>query len=760
MATKQEMLLKELVEAFNIESAERIQRLTDGLMQLEKVDAGINRDSIVEALFREYHSLKGAARSIDRTDVERICHSAESIFGLLKRKELNPVPELIEILFGSVDCIKNLIHAATAEAAIQAKSSSAILLEALNKAATGIFTPVAPIPAPIKEDNKKELPELSGGNNTIRVSLATLDNLMNQVEELRAIKLMAHQQNLELINLCRDISFYQKEVQKHQKFVRYVRRSQKQKVSENKAGLTNFTPITEKIVQSNENNFTFIKSINNRISNLSRFSEHYAQTVGMQVDSLFWGVKKLLMLPFSSAMDGLPKIVRDLSNDQGKQIDIEFDVDEIDVDKRILDEIKAPLIHLIRNCIDHGIETPTVRINKGKSPNASIKISVSQKSGQYVEIKLADNGSGIDANKLRETFKKNKIIPDEKLDKLSDIELLPFIFLSGISTKTMITDISGRGLGLAIVRETAEKLGGNITFETKKDIGTTFTLTLPIRLAAFRGVLVSTNKQLYILPSANIERVLLIKIDNITTMENREVINVNGEMISLVNLCDVISSPRSKHFVDVSDKRNIVILHSSGVKIAFIVDEIIGEQELLVKNLGRQLLQVKDVIGAAALGDGKLVLILDALGLLNTAVHTKYNVGINKYIDGNESLAKKRKILVAEDSLTSRLLLKNILESAGYDVKTAMNGADAFEQLVYGDFNLLVSDVDMPRMNGFILTEKVRSDKRLTGIPVVLVTSLESREDRERGIDAGANAYLVKKGFDQDNLLEIVSRLI
>ena len=337
---------------------------------------------------------------------------------------------------------------------------------------------------------------------------------------------------------------------------------------------------------------------------------------------------------------------------------------------------------------------------------------------------------------------------------------MPLIFQSGVTTSPIITDVSGRGLGLAIVREKVENLGGTISFETNLGSGTIFRIALPLTLATFRGVIIQLAEHLFVLPTANVERVVRISRDEIRTVENRETIELNGQVVSLVRLEEVLDLSRRKKPTHSIESQPAVVIASGEKRIAFAVDEILNEQEVLQKNLGKQLSRVRNVAGAAVLGTGNVASILNALDLIKSAVRMSSAAVKTALAPSEIKEAKRQSLLVVEDSITARMLLKNILETAGYAVTTAVDGIDAFTQLKSEEFDLVVSDVDMPRMNGFDLTIKIRKDKKLADIPVVLVTALESREDRERGIEVGANAYIVKSSFDQSNLQEIIKRLI
>ncbi|MCJ7693708.1 MAG: response regulator, partial [Sedimentisphaerales bacterium] len=361
---------------------------------------------------------------------------------------------------------------------------------------------------------------------------------------------------------------------------------------------------------------------------------------------------------------------------------------------------------------------------------------------------------------------KAELVSDDAASKLGAQEKLSLIFQSGVTTSSIITDISGRGLGMAIVQEKIGKLDGTITVESQPNIGTTFRLILPLTLSTFRGILVEAGNQFFVLPTINVERTVRVNKEEIKTVENRETIMIDGQIVLLVSLCKALgvpvrnngSSPNTSGTLTAANVLRVVVLAYVDRRIAFQVDEIIGEQQILVKKLGRQLRRVRNIAGAAVLGSGKVVPVINVSDLMKSAIRTEM-AAITA--SGEEKKSEKTyRMLVAEDSITSRNLIKNILESAGYEVVTSVDGADAFTKALTGEFDLIVSDVDMPRMNGFELTTKIRKNKRLGELPVVLVTALESRKDREYGIEVGANAYIIKSSFDQSNLLEVIQRLL
>jgi two-component system chemotaxis sensor kinase CheA len=450
------------------------------------------------------------------------------------------------------------------------------------------------------------------------------------------------------------------------------------------------------------------------------------------------------------------KAVRDLCYDQGKEAELILRGEQVEMDKRILDEMKDPLTHILRNCVDHGVQSPERRKASGKPERATITLAITQLPGNKLEIAVSDDGAGIDPRNVRESAIQRGLVSPEEAERMSEAEALGLIFRAEVSTSPMITEISGRGLGLAIVRERAEKLGGRVTVESQAGVGTTFRITLPAILATFRGILVETAGRLFVLPTAHVERVGRFTPDEVATVGNRETLSLDGAALALVWLDAVLQLENRKQ--ERPGKETFVVVRIGDDRIVFIVDAVRGEQEVLVKKFRKPLSRVRNIAGATILASGEIAPILNAADLLKSA--RRQDGGARPAAPTSPVAAQQKAILVAEDSITSRMLIRGILESAGYRVKTAVDGMDALTALRTDRFDLVVSDVEMPRLNGFDLTARIRADKKLAELPVVLVTALETREDRERGVDVGANAYIIKSSFDQSNLLEAVRRFI
>lgn len=748
---------KKLIGTFQVEAGDHLKNLTAGLLELEKPLSVKEQMGVIETVFREAHSLKGAARAVNMTDIEAACQSLESVFSALKKKAISVTQELLDLLHESVNAVETLLSFPEGERSFQAKHRMSTVIGHLNNASKGA---VPPSEQELRQEAAAQpsSSERSSVTDVVRISTAKLDSVLRQAEELLSAKLIARQRSAELQEIGVALGSWNKEWAKIRPLLRALDRPtgeypKSQGQSRRRAG-------EAMLMEFLDWNSSLIRSLEGKLSVMTSSAEGDERSLGGMVDRLLDDMKAVLMLPFASLLEIFPKLVRDLSRDRGKEIDLTMEGTEIEIDRRILEEMKDPLIHLVRNCIDHGIEEPSVRERKKKPIRGKVIISVAQQNGKRVAISVADDGAGIDLGNVCSTAVKLGIISQQEADKLSVEDILRLIFESGVSTSPIITDVSGRGLGLAIVREKAETLGGSISVETVADIGTTFRVVLPLTLATFRGVLVRVGEHRFVLPTGNVERVMRVEKSEVKTVENRETVPVDGQPVSFAWLADVLERPRDRSTDSSRKYVQVVVVSSPHKRIAFGVDELLNEQEVLVKNLGKQLSRVRNVAGATMLPSGNVIPILNIPDLMKSAVRMGGVAVTETPVAAQEERLQRKSILVVEDSITARTLVKSILESAGYDVKTAVDGADAFTQLRTGEFDIVVSDVDMPRMNGFDLTARIRADKKLSELPVVLVTALESREDRERGIDVGANAYIVKSSFDQSNLLEVVRRLI
>jgi two-component system chemotaxis sensor kinase CheA len=752
MDAKDKDFFKKLTATFKLEAEEHIKNISMGLIEMEESSSPEKQAELIETVFRESHSLKGAARSVNITEIEVLCQSMESVFAALKRHELALSVEMMDILHLAVNNLQKLLLAVDRERNSQEKAEVATTIKFLEDILKGVPTNLKKAELPKVENKETSVNVATEKDEVVRITTSKLESILMEAEELVSAKLAADHLVSEIQNLSNHLAEWDSQWTRISPNVRSFRKSQEtgDKLIKGKKISTEL-----RLLEFIDWNYGSIKSMEDDLVKLARIAKRDMHNLSNMTDNLLEETKRVLMFPFSSLVEVLPKLVRDLSREQGKDIKLVISGERIEIDRRILDEMKDPLIHLMRNCIDHGIEKPEERRRKGKSPQGTITIAISQKTNSSVEILVSDDGAGINTSDIRASAVKRGIITSDEADKLGEQETLSLLGRSGISTSPIITDISGRGLGMAIVIEKVEKVHGTISIETHPDRGTTFRITLPVTVAVFRGVIARLDERFFAIPTNNVERAVRIRKDIIKTIEDKETIQLDGHILSLVRLKDILELPYEESEKTSPDYVPVLILTYAEKELALLVDEVVNEQEILVKSLGPQLPRVRNILGVSIMATGKMVPVLNIADLMKSAI--KVTPGRTVTV---KTEAKKQSVMVVEDSITSRMLLKNILEAAGYYVRTAVDGVDAFNALKTNSFDLVVSDVDMPRMNGFDLTAKIRADKKLSELPLILVTALESREHRERGVEVGANAYIVKSSFDQSNLLETIRRLI
>ncbi len=765
MSQREEVFFQELLETFQGEATEHLQIVTNGLLELEKGVTGENRHNIVEAVFRSAHSLKGAARAVNLKEIEELCQSLENILAAMREGTCWPVIHQFDTLQRAINLLERLLtESATIDyqeivamkndlfQLFREGGSSQDVYAATNQ---GVVDDVQHKPdhkiSSIKDTVVPESSTMSGqktGMGTIRIATSKLDLVFRQAEEMLVVKLNGRQRIDELREILAEITAWDEQ------FIRTFQTSQYQPYTCNRDGSS--LGENSDVLAWFCNHNPLLKE---RLYALHRKLRDDQRLFSRMVDEHLHDMKKSLMLPFSSLLGVLPKMVRDLSRDYRKEVDLQISGSEIEMDRRILEAMKDPLIHLLRNSIDHGVEEEGERQRLAKPTQSILTVAVSQQEGNKICIVVTDDGRGINKKKVMQSARKLGRIPRDELENLDEHGVLDLSFQAGVTTSPIVTNISGRGVGLAIVKENVDKLGGKVSLVSEPGAGTACTIILPAIMASFRSVFVRVAERLFAIPARHVVKVLRIRRDSIHTIESRECVVVDDQNISLVWLSQLLGLtdlPQNK----MSKTLSILNLHAGNISMAFVVDEILWEDEGLVKGFGKQLTRVQNFLGVTILGTGELAPILNVADLMNLACMPSGQIAHNDNEKIEDGIKKVQSVLVVEDSVTSRILLKNILDAADFHVVTAVDGVDGWTTLKAGDFCAVVADIEMPRMNGFDLTAKIRAHEKFSDLPIVLVTSLDSREDRERGIDVGANAYIVKSAFDQSNLLEVLQRLV
>ncbi|MFN3265623.1 MAG: response regulator [Deinococcales bacterium] len=574
---------------------------------------------------------------------------------------------------------------------------------------------------------------------SVRVPVARLDSLLAQAGELTVGRIRIEERMRDLRKLLSKHKLERRNVRQS----RVLRRRLQSLVEKNRDVMA-LLGLLETNEESTRKAFDQLDLVINRLAlDLAQL-----RTVNSIIEDEVLSVR---LLPAAMLFPPLERLVRDLGQQLGKKVRFETVGGAVGVDRKILDGLRDPLMHMIRNSLDHGLELPQVRQAQGKPEIGSIVLAVSSSDG-VVLITLSDDGAGIDPAKIMQKAQEKGLIQANFDPKLA----LDLIFEPGFSMAAAVTEVSGRGVGMDVVRQNIRALGGTVSVQSQPQQGSQFVLRLPAQLATVRVLLVRVGDETFALPTTNIERTGRVKIETIHQLEGRNVIVLAGRPVPVVELGGVLDVP----FLVGEAWQPYVVLRRDEDRLALTVDAMLGEQEVVVKKLSYPLERFALLEGAAMLGSGQLVAILSSMNLLERGLKREIRVRRDLKLVPQVA-ARVPRIMVVDDSITSRTLERSILEAAGFETITAVHGAQALEFLRRGEVvDLVVSDVEMPELDGFGLTTEIRRDPRLAQIPVILITSLNAPEHKERGAAAGADAYIVKGEFDQGVLLETINRLL
>lgn len=708
-------VLKQLLATFQTELEENLQVITEGLFRLEKNNKKkSSQTKVIEEIFRAAHNIKGAARGLGVTYVADLAHHIESIFASIRAKTLGVSTDIINLCLAAVDGMQEAMRS------FCDKTPLNFDLEALiNKLQQG--DPLQQDAAPLPLDNtlktsQSDLKDYDTGNyESIRVSLHQINQVSALIEEMQTKKIVLEEHYLALTKLAAKL---------------------------------------KELVPFSEGNADPLKEINHVIHGMLKNMHRSVNEFRMISNSLQEEARRLRLIPISTLLRPLTRYVRNLAQELNKEIEFEITGDGISVDKMILEGLKDPIIHLLRNAIDHGIESPALRKKKGKPAFGKINIEVIDENNQIL-LHIRDDGAGIDYKKIAALAKKKNVISSSELANMDEASILDLIYLPEFSTKEIITDISGRGVGLDVVKTNLANLKSTITLTTELGKGTTFHLQLPLTLASDIGLTIKSADQLFVIPTSAIEHIMLLSPNEIHEVETRQIILFNKKPIPLCILSDILGLEKKENTLP--DPLPIVILKKGLNSIALLVEEITREHEIIIKPLQAPLTKISCVVGGTLSGTGEVIIVLNPADLINTALHSANipSVAVHK-----STAPPKHHILLVDDSITTRTLEKNILENNDYKVTIAIDGKIAWDFLQNQTFSLVITDIEMPNMDGFELTERIKKSEKLGDLPVIIVTSFDSDNQKKRGVEVGANAYIVKHDFESTKLLEIVAQLV
>ncbi len=770
-----------LMDLFRSEADGQLAALSEGLLALEGVDSPT--PSALEALMRAAHSLKGAARIVGLEAAVRVAHVLEDNFvaaqkgeyairsadvdGLLKGVDLlGRIAQLSEeesagwqagnedLIAGTVASLERLRSGGppVAEEApptpppppvevapVAAPAVAALPVEALDASppAVAFDDDPAPEPPPVPS----ALAEAPG--RVVRVSAESLSRLMGLAGE----SLVQARQLRPFVEALVSLRSRQAAL------IEALQAAEERRLSGTASDLAG---VAELLGRARSEAARCIDDLNRKVDTFDDYARRGEDLAGR----LHHEVLASRMRPLSEGVRGFPRMVREVARELGKKVRFEVRGETTGVDRDILDKLEAPLNHLIRNSLDHAIEMPDERERAGKAAVGLIRLEARHSAGM-LQITVTDDGRGVDPAALREKVVRKGLASVDMATQLGEAELLEFLFLPGFSTRENVTELSGRGVGLDIVQDMARTVGGVVRIASKPGRGTRFTLQLPITMSVIRALLVKIAGEPYAFPLNRLERIVRVPRDEVRRLEGRPHFPMDDQLIGLIDAVQVLELPGEGAG---SDPISVVVVGDRGVRFGMIVDEFLGERDLEVRPLDPRLGKPPDINSASVLDDGWPVLIVDVEDLVRSIDNLLGGKRLKELAGpasgGSGTRRPVKRILVVDDSITVRELERQLLEGRGYAVDVAVDGVDGWNAVRAGDYHLVISDVDMPRMDGIALVRSIKQDARLKSVPVVIVSYKDREEDRMRGLDAGADGYLTKSSFHDRTFLDAVADLI
>jgi two-component system sensor histidine kinase and response regulator WspE len=737
-----------LLDLFRTEAENQVQILSKGLVALERDRADAKE---LEALMRAAHSLKGAARIVGIEPAIEVTHVMENCFVSAQGGTLLLDPERVDILLEGVDLLSKI--AREPKAPHQVSTYVAKLNEAMKDrpqtapaaTAQAVTTP-APAPAPASPPAPmpaappaESQPDLAGDiDRVLRVTANHLNRLLGLAGESRVEARWLDPFARSLLRLKRmQLDLARSLDGLHESLTGASLDDQAQsrlaEVRSKAADCRQF--LGERLVE--------LEMFDRRSTNLSH--RLYDEALACR------------MRPFADGAQGFPRMVRDVARTLGKEVRLTIVGEQTQVDRDVLEKLEAPLNHMLRNAIDHGIEMPEQRAAAGKPAEGNIWLEARHSAGMLL-ITLRDDGRGIDVESVRKAVVERHLTNAETAAAMRDAELFDFLFLPGFTLKKTVTEISGRGVGLDVVLDMMKRLRGTIRISSEAGKGTTFQLQLPLTLSVLRALLVEIAGEPYGVPLASITRTIKLPKDKIATIEGRQHFEFEGQRVGLVTAHQVFAKPEPKGS---NEELTVIVVGERAERYGLIVDRFLGERELVVQPLDTRLGKIKDISAGALMDNGTPLLIVDIEDLVRSVQKLSAAGRLNQVRQGDTSgPARRKRVLVVDDSLTVRELQRKLLEARGYEVEVAVDGMDGWNAARANPHDLIITDVDMPRMDGIELVSLIRKDPVLKSKPVMIVSYKDREQDRARGLEAGADFYLTKGSFHDESLVNAVSELI
>ena len=782
--------MQEIMEDFLVEAFEMIEQLDQDLVELESNPEDLD---LLNRIFRVAHTIKGSSSFLNFDILTRLTHNMEDVPNKARRDELKITPDVMDVVLHSVDLMKSLLSAirdsgTDANSGIEIDDTVARLQTISNGGAAEEAKP-AESPAPAAAE-----PSAS--------SCAAANNPLADEPELDYSHMSGEEVEAEIERLLKKRQEADKQARAAQKAggatpavqapkapVAEAKPESKPapkpaaaKAAPKKAGGDEKAPAAnvEQTVRVDVKRLDHLMNLigelvlgKNRLIKIygdveerydgEKFLEELNQVVA-SISSVTTDVQlavmKTRMQPVGKVFNKFPRMVRDLSRELNKNIELVISGEETELDKSIVEEIGDPLVHIIRNSCDHGIETPEVRKAAGKPETGTVNLKAYNE-GNHIVIEITDDGKGLDAEMLKQKGIEKGILSEREADNMSDKEAYGIIFKPGFSTAAAITNVSGRGVGMDVVKTNIEKLNGIIDIESEKGVGTTQKLKIPLTLAIIQALLVAVQEEYYAIPLASVIETVRVSQDEIYTVDGKSVLRLRDEVLPIVRLADIF---KVDSVLEGTNDVYVVVIGLAEQKMGVVVDYLVGQEEVVIKSLGYYLKGTEGIAGATVRGDGKITMIVDVAAMMEMAKEVKVN--ITKTAEENTTANAKHSpsdyvVLAIDDSNTDRAIMKKCLKTLGVTVLEASNGLDGLDIVKNGDKHLdaVLVDIEMPKMDGYTFASEVRKYNKFKNLPLIAVTSRNSKTDRMRGVESGMTEYITKP-YTPEYLVNVVKRNI
>ena len=778
--------MKEIMEDFLIEAFELIEQIDHDLVELEANPEDLE---LLNRIFRVAHTVKGSSSFLNFDVLTELTHHMEDVLNKARKDELKITPDIMDVVLESVDMMKGLLESirdngSDAAAGIDIKNICVRLTqisEGEAPSAAAEAPAAAPAPEPVKEPEpvapaEEAAPEVSDSelsklsDSEVEAEIERLLKVRKAEDQARrASKGIAPKSPEEIAPATsaapapapKPAPSRERDADKKVPAASSSSAvAQEQTIRVEVKRLDHLMNLIGELVLGKNRLLKIYDDVEERYEG-EKFLEELNQVVSslsLVTTDIQLAVMKTRMLPIAKVFNKFPRMIRDLSRDLGKQIDLEISGEETELDKSIVEEIGDPLVHIIRNSCDHGIEDPETRKAMGKPEKGLVQLKAYNE-GNHIVVEIVDDGKGLDADMLKAKSIEKGIITEREADAMSEKEAFGLIFKPGFSTAAKVTNVSGRGVGMDVVKTNIEKLNGIIDIESEVGKGTVMKLKIPLTLAIIQSLLVGTQEEFYAIPLASVLETVRVPIDDIYTIDGKNVLRLRDEVLSLVRLSDVFGV--NKVF-DGGDQTYVVIIGVAEAKLGIIVDTLVGQEEIVIKSMGDYLQNIPGIAGATIRGDGRVTLIIDVGAMMEMAKDIKVNIRAEME-DSTKAKEKPSdyKVLIVDDSKMDRTIMQKSLEPIGVTIIEATNGVEALNIIKSGEhaFDAVLIDIEMPRMDGYTLAGEIRKYSKYRTLPLIAVTSRTSKTDRLRGVEVGMTEYITKP-YSSEYLENVVRKNI